>query len=106
MVDPKWTGHSFWFFPAQAIAITVEDFVIALGKRVSIQEALWTRVLGYVWTIAWFTYSTPIFLDWAVRAGLGRDKLTEWSALRALQSYVSDITGIDVKIWIVAQFPM
>ncbi|GJE93178.1 membrane bound O-acyl transferase family-domain-containing protein [Phanerochaete sordida] len=90
MVDPKWTGSSFLFFPLQAMAITAEDFVIALGKRLGIRDTLWVRLAGYTWTLAWFTCSVPIFIDWAVQAGLARDRLTELSVVRpAVSSLIS-----------------
>ena len=103
MVDPKWTGCSFWFFPAQAIAITAEDYVISVGKRLGIRENLWTCLLGYSWTIAWFSFSAPIFLDWAVKAGLGKDKLTEWSVVQMALDEIADWTGIDVMGWVVTK---
>ncbi|EKM57183.1 uncharacterized protein PHACADRAFT_119470 [Phanerochaete carnosa HHB-10118-sp] len=105
MVDPKWTGCSFWFFPAQAAAITIEDFVVALGKRLGLRDSPWVRLIGYIWTVFWFSYSVPTFIDWAVQAGLGRDKLTErsLSVVRPIADGLSDATGFDIAHRVASQ---
>lgn len=63
-------GRSPSFFMAQAVAITVEDGVVALGKRLGVRESPVTRTLGRVWTYAWFVVSTPLLLQ--VITGHGR----------------------------------
>ncbi|KIP09829.1 hypothetical protein PHLGIDRAFT_22648 [Phlebiopsis gigantea 11061_1 CR5-6] len=81
MVHPKYTGCSFWFFPSQAVAITLEDFVVARAKQLGIRDASWTRLVGYAWTFAWFAYTTPWFIDWAVKSGQAREKLLPFSII-------------------------
>lgn len=95
MVHPKWAGASFWFFPAQVAAITLEDFVIIHGKRLSARDAPWVRSVGYLWTAAWFTYSAPLFIDWAVQAGLARDRLLGPVIVRSLVDALAPALGCD-----------
>lgn len=96
MVDPQWTGSSYWFFLHQAIAITLEDAVLALGKRAGIRDGWWVRMVGYAWTFAWFTYSTPFFIDWSIKAGLGSHRVFPVSMVKAALRYVAATTGFDV----------
>lgn len=103
MADRKWTGSSFWFFPAQAFAITLEDFVVDRGKALGVQDTRWVRLVGYVWTAAWFTYSTPWFVDWAVKAGLARGEVVPVSAVRPLLDFLSVFVGFDVTAWLIRQ---
>ena len=100
MVDPRLTGSSFMFFLWQPCAITFEDGVIALGKRVGLEENWVWRFLGYIWTTAWFTYSTPRFVDWAVAAGLGRHLLFRGTVARPVLQYVTEKMGVDVLGWV------
>lgn len=103
MVHPKYTGCSFWFFPPQAIAITLEDFVIARAKRLGVRDASWTRLVGYTWTFAWFAYTTPWYIDWAVKSGQAKDKLVPFSVVSPSLDFLAYATGIDVKGWVIAQ---
>lgn len=64
-----WSGGSFRFFVLQAIAITFEDHVIAFAKNMGLRSERW-RLLGYVYVLAWFTWSVPIWLNAQVAAGL------------------------------------
>jgi hypothetical protein len=56
---------NFRYFMGQAIAISAEDFVqwcwrgVAGGKRGDELNKI-ERLVGYVWTFCWFTYSMPI----------------------------------------------
>ena len=52
------------FFLSQAVAITVEDGVIALGRRVGLTGAspIW-RILGYAWVWTWFAICFPTWQD-------------------------------------------
>lgn len=104
MVHPKWTGSSFWFFPVQAVAITAEDFVIARGRGLGIRDTRWTRLVGYLWTAGWLTYSVPWFIDWAVKAGLARDRLAfQPSVVRPALEALYRATGVDVAQWVMSQ---
>lgn len=100
MVHPYWTGASYLFFLYQALAITVEDAVVAAGRRVGIRESWGTWLVGYVWTIAWFSWSTPFFIDWALAAGLGNHRVFPSSAVRPALEFVAAKTGVDVLGWV------
>lgn len=85
LVGREWTGSSFPFFPLQAIVITIEDAVIVAGKRAGIRDASWVRIAGYVWTVAWFTWSTPLFSDWMRAAGVqGKPRLIPGSIIEPI----------------------
>lgn len=103
MVHPKWTGSSFWFFLAQALVITFEDFVVARGKQLGMRDTFWIRLVGYVWTFAWFVYTTPWFIDWAVKAGQAKDKVVPFSVVSPFLDYLTASMGLNVKAWIATQ---
>ncbi|KIL63497.1 hypothetical protein M378DRAFT_164366 [Amanita muscaria Koide BX008] len=60
--------HALRFFLLQPIAITVEEFVIQTGRNLSIQGP-W-RLLGYLWVLAWLTYTVPGWIEPLLRGGL------------------------------------
>ena len=73
MVDPslKLFGASFPFFFSQAVAITLEDVVIALAQRSGIKvPQVLARALGYAWAVAWLCISAPWLINWMLRAGI------------------------------------
>lgn len=103
MIHPRFTGASFAFFPAQAVAITLEDFVVDVARKVGVRGGRWTRVLGYVWTAAWLTYSVAWFADNAARSGMTQDHLPFQShVVRPLMGTIGNATGIDVVRWMAA----
>jgi len=70
-VSMKYFGLSFPFFLVQAIAITMEDAVIALAGRAGIDKTTYlTRTIGYAWVILWFSVSLAWYLDWQIAAGI------------------------------------
>ena len=66
----NWKGGAIKFFLAQAVAITFEDGVIALGRRVGLTSRLKWRLLGYTWTWTWFALMFPIWQDPLMMAGM------------------------------------
>ena len=77
MLEKRLVYHSFKFFILQAVAITFEDFVIYIAKRLlrlggiqlkpgrvdeSWAEAV-VRVIGYCWVALWFCLTLPVWLD-------------------------------------------
>ncbi|KAF8639109.1 hypothetical protein AX17_001724 [Amanita inopinata Kibby_2008] len=56
------------FFLSQAVAITVESVVLSAAQKLSISYPC--RWLGYLWVLAWFTYTLPQWVDPLLRAGL------------------------------------
>ena len=101
MVHPYWTGSSYWFFLYNVLAITAEDLVIRMSRQMGIRDSRMARMLGYAWTISWFTYATPWFEDWAMVAGLGSNRAFPGSAVRPALGYVAQVTGVDVLAWLV-----
>lgn len=99
MVDRRWTGSSYWYFLAQAAVITLEDAVVALGRRVGIRDSRAARGLGYAWTVAWLMYVTPFYIDWAVQAGLGTHRVFKGSVVKPVLRWVAEATGFDVMTW-------
>ncbi|KAK7012864.1 acetyltransferase sirH [Favolaschia claudopus] len=56
------------FFLAQAVVITLEDGLVAVGKKLHLTSGWW-RVIGYAWVVAWLSISTPVWIDQQVAAG-------------------------------------
>ena len=71
------TYCSLKFFPLQAVAITFEDFVIYVARRLLLRAGItvkpeaadgyWAgiflRILGYCWVALWLCLSAPILQD-------------------------------------------
>ncbi|KAJ7757460.1 membrane bound O-acyl transferase family-domain-containing protein [Mycena metata] len=70
MAFRHWQGGAFIFFLLQAVAITLEDFLIFLAKRAGFRAGSAARLVGYVWTCAWLAWSLPIWQMPLVRGGL------------------------------------
>ncbi|KAI0313951.1 membrane bound O-acyl transferase family-domain-containing protein [Amylostereum chailletii] len=74
MVGWEFTGTSMPFFLIQAVAITVEDVVIALGRKLGVEPSRLTKALGYAWVFAWGSYTFSLWRDTSVEVGW------DWSA--------------------------
>ena len=85
IVEKRMIYGSFKFSLLQAAAITLEDFVIYIAKRLlrwggielkprgvneSFAEVV-LRVIGYCWVTLWFCWTLPIRLDELSALGLG-----------------------------------
>jgi hypothetical protein len=55
------TCGEFSFFMAQALAIMVEDHVIALGHSLGLRNHPVWRLLGFMWVVVWFGSNTAWF---------------------------------------------
>ncbi|KIJ59888.1 hypothetical protein HYDPIDRAFT_117987 [Hydnomerulius pinastri MD-312] len=75
MISPSLLGTSYWFFISQAIAITVEDGVIAVARRAGVKESALTRAVGYAWVCWWFAYSLPRPFDTMIGYALSSGRL-------------------------------
>ena len=86
MLGRQYIGQSMPFFLANAVAITVEDAVIAVGRRwlrFTPQPPKWAMLLGYVWVIAWFYLVAPLHVDMMVRLpGVLQEEILPFSAVR------------------------
>lgn len=90
-------GSSIYFFVSQALGITIEDVVVDVAKKLNpkIGEGRWTRVVGYLWTIAWFTWSTVLYADWMARSGVGRSQGTPFSIVApAMKLFGMDVYNV------------
>jgi len=85
IVEKRMVYGSFNFSLLQAVAITFEDFVIYIAKRLlrwggmelrpGGDDESWAevvvRVIGYCWVTLWFCWTLPIRLDELSALGLG-----------------------------------
>ncbi|KAF2772447.1 hypothetical protein EJ03DRAFT_204302 [Teratosphaeria nubilosa] len=83
------------FFMLQPMAISVEDFVIwCYGVVVGTGKAnrSW-RVLGYVWVLAWFSWSltlwVPALLEQRIQPGSPRDHIAVMRAYKRAEQFYS-----------------
>lgn len=59
------------FFLLNGVAITIEDLFLTAAKSLGAKSTPATRLLGYVWVVLWLGWSSPLFVDWMMEAGLG-----------------------------------
>jgi len=85
MVGKKYAGLSFPFFFSQAVAITLEDAILALAKKsaIPVSDTL-AQLVGYSWVIFWFNLSLPWYLRWPVNAGIIQPAILPFSPIRAV----------------------
>jgi len=96
MLGMEYCGLSFLFFLAQAIAITVEDAVIALASRTGIDKSTYlTRIIGYMWVFLWFSISMPWYLDWQIAAGI---KLGEPLPISPISHVIRMLNEMNVNV--------
>jgi len=69
LINPFRLGLSFPFFVYQALAITFESMFIAAAQRAGVKETRWTRVVGYMWVMGWFSASLTSILSAILIAG-------------------------------------
>ncbi|KAJ7490131.1 membrane bound O-acyl transferase family-domain-containing protein [Mycena galericulata] len=81
---------SLLFFAMQPVAITLEDFVFFVARRMGVKPAAAWRWLGYLWVSAWFLCVYSPWLTPMVHGRLMED---------ALNSRVSVILGIWKGQW-------
>ena len=86
MLEKRVLSCSFKFFLLQAVAITFEDFIVYMAKRLLRREGIelvpgridesWVevtvRVIGYCWVTLWFCLALPIWLDELDALGFSR----------------------------------
>ncbi|KAF5318698.1 hypothetical protein D9619_011004 [Psilocybe cf. subviscida] len=64
------TGRSIKFFLLQAMAITCEDAVIDMAKRLGYTTITpLSRFIGYFWVFVWFSFSVSFWLEPDLHAG-------------------------------------
>ena len=87
MLEKRLVYRTFKFFLLQAVAITFEDFVIYIAKRLVLRwrgiefklgkaDESWAevavRVIGYCWVTLWFCLTLPVWLDELNAIGISR----------------------------------
>lgn len=91
MVGWNYLGASFPFFVVQVLAIMAEDIVIGTASRLGIKPStIVSRSIGYAWVFAWSMISFPLYIDWAVRAGLASCELLPISPIRTVLHLFKD----------------
>ncbi|KAJ7506654.1 membrane bound O-acyl transferase family-domain-containing protein [Mycena galericulata] len=65
-----WGGGALRFFLLQAVAITLEECVQALARRLGISPSLRWKAVGYLWVWSWFAFCLPIWQDPLLHAGV------------------------------------
>ncbi|KAI0753269.1 membrane bound O-acyl transferase family-domain-containing protein [Daedaleopsis nitida] len=81
MLGKRHFGRSFPFFVANALAITFEDAVLALGKSLlglgGPTRA--TKAVGYVWVALWIRCAAPTYVDWMFESGVTATRVLPFS---------------------------
>ena len=76
MMGRRFFGRSFPFFLSNALAITLEDAVIALGKAQGIgmradgSPTRAAKIVGYVWVVLCVRFTAPFYVDWMFESGV------------------------------------
>lgn len=78
-------GMSLPFFLMQPFAIALEILFTGGDKRSIPSPA--KRFIGYLWTLAWFTYSAAWYIDSFAQAGFGREDILPFSVIRFLAAH-------------------
>lgn len=55
----------------------------------------------------WFTYSTPLYADWQMVAGMGSHRLfPRRLPVKPILSYFAQMTGVDILAWVAQKCAM
>ncbi|KAI0357811.1 hypothetical protein OH77DRAFT_1588133 [Trametes cingulata] len=85
MLGKEYFGRSWTFFTVNALAITFEDTLFALAKRAGFTGPTpVTRLLGYLWVFAWFTWSAPLYQRWMFECKVGLNEIFPYSLTRSV----------------------
>ncbi|KAJ3510094.1 hypothetical protein NMY22_g16079 [Coprinellus aureogranulatus] len=92
MVIQDWGGNSFLFFTLQACAITFEDAVRGLAKKVGVRiRPRFARAVGHVWVLAWCSVTLAIWAAPQTRMGLTSDATVKNDVVRRLAFRTSQL---------------
>ncbi|KAK0114838.1 hypothetical protein ONS96_013320 [Cadophora gregata f. sp. sojae] len=70
------------YFMRQPLGIMIEDGVIGIGRRCGIRPSRWTKALGFLWVLGWFSWSLRFMVAFQPKAW--SEDLTIPSALALL----------------------
>lgn len=98
MIIQNWSGGSLIYFTSQACAITFEDAIQGLVRRsgVKVPRAL-SRVVGYLWVVAWFSFAIPIWMEPHVKAGITSEGVTGSSVVPMLAKGIASRLRLEVR---------
>ncbi|KAJ7265401.1 membrane bound O-acyl transferase family-domain-containing protein [Mycena haematopus] len=65
-----WGGGALVFFLLQAVAISFEECVQAVGRRLGLTGSWRWKVVGYFWVWSWFAFCLPIWQDPLLHEGV------------------------------------
>ncbi|KAF2165963.1 hypothetical protein M409DRAFT_23691 [Zasmidium cellare ATCC 36951] len=85
----------FAFFMSQPCAICVEDVVIWAWRRMGLvgRDRGWERVVGYVWVVAWFSYSLRMYVGGLVEAEVVKDWVWAYGPLGVGAGFGREVLG-------------
>ncbi|KAJ8509196.1 hypothetical protein ONZ45_g8609 [Pleurotus djamor] len=86
----NWANGAIQFFTLQAVAIHLEDMVIAFASsRLGLKQNKMWEAIGYIWVVQWFGWSLPMWLEPRIRGGavdnVPRVRIVETVCLYALE---------------------
>ena len=88
------------FFLWQALAITVEDFVIASASSLGMKESIWTHITGWLWVTVWLSFSLDWYLGWTYLAGTGQQPADGPLLVQPALEILGPLVGVDILGWI------
>ena len=105
MVGWQYAGVTAPFFLWQIIAITFEDFIIAVGRNHGVNEGLATHIVGWIWTFGWFVTMAIKLFAWTFPAGAGMHIVMQFSAVRPILDAVGQVSGTNITGILPLLFP-
>lgn len=83
------------FFMSQPLAIIAEDVAVWAWKRAGAagKNARLERLVGYVWTFAWFSFSLKLYVDGLVEARVMKDWFFAYEPLDVGRQFLSLIVS-------------
>ncbi|KAJ7060226.1 membrane bound O-acyl transferase family-domain-containing protein [Mycena amicta] len=81
-----WGGGGLRFFVLQAVGISVEESIVALGRRLGLER--WPipwKLLGYFWVWTWFAFTAPRWLDPLLHVGVFEPFFHSWVILPLME---------------------
>ncbi|OJT06849.1 hypothetical protein TRAPUB_2288 [Trametes pubescens] len=86
MVGKEYIGIRMKFFMANAVAITLEDTVIAAARRIGIGRegpARWMKCIGYSWVVVWFYHACQPEMHYILPLGAAEEEVLPFSFVRS-----------------------
>jgi hypothetical protein len=92
MVEGRMVFHSFRFYLLQLVAITFEDFIVRITRRLLLKKRIelnpggtdesWAgtavRVAGYCWVILWLCFTEPLWRDGSRANNVNRGPIAQF----------------------------